>query len=133
MDITGTIHSIGPEKKVSEKFTLREFILVDNSSQYTQHIQFQLSQARVNLIDQYSLGDEIKVHFNLRGKLWDDPKTNTTKCFNTLDAWKIEGKASGNGQPAQQQQSQNKNQSISAQQNNDWQQPTSDPSQDLPF
>jgi hypothetical protein len=49
-----------------------------------------LTQDRCNLIDPYDIGDEINVNFNLRGREWTDPKTDTVKYFNTIEAWKIE-------------------------------------------
>lgn len=94
MDITGILKVKGEAQQVSEKFRKREFVLSDNSSQYPQHISFQLTQDKCSLIDQYNVGDEIKVHFNLRGREWTSPK-NEVKYFNTLEAWRIEGGASG--------------------------------------
>ncbi len=94
MDITGILKVKGEAQQVSEKFKKREFVLSDNSSQYPQHISFQLTQDKCNLIDQYKVGDEIKVHFNLRGREWTSPK-NEVKYFNTLEAWRIEGGSGG--------------------------------------
>ncbi len=90
MDITGIVKVIGETAQVSEKFKKRDFVLTDNSSQYPQHISFQVSQDKCSLLDACKVGDEIKVHFNLRGKEWIDPK-GAAKYFNTLDAWRIEG------------------------------------------
>ena len=45
---------------------------------------------KCDLIDAFDIQDEIKVLFNLRGRKWMNPKTEEEKCFNTLDAWKIE-------------------------------------------
>ncbi len=77
-------------------FQTREFVIV-TSETYPQYIKFQLSQERVNLIDAYNENDEIKVHFDLRGREWQG------KYFTNLNAWKIEGMAAGNsttGHPA---------------------------------
>jgi len=95
MDITGILKVKGEAQQVSEKFRKREFVLSDNSTQYPQHISFQLTQDKCSLIDQYNVGDEIKVHFNLRGREWTSPK-NEVKYFNTLEAWRIEGGSSAN-------------------------------------
>ncbi len=92
MDITGILKLKTEAQQVSDKFRKREFVLTDNSSQYTQHISFQLTQDKCGLIDQYNVGDEIKVHFNLRGREWTSPK-GEIKYFNTLEAWRIEGGA----------------------------------------
>ncbi|HEX8515506.1 MAG TPA: DUF3127 domain-containing protein [Bacteroidia bacterium] len=94
MDITGTLKLKTEAQQVSDKFRKREFVLTDNSSQYPQHISFQLTQDKCSLLDQYNVGDEIKVHFNLRGREWTSPK-GEIKYFNTLEAWRIEGGAAG--------------------------------------
>ena len=101
MDITGTLKMKNAEQKVSEKFRKREFVITDNSSQYPQHLLFQLTQDRCNLIDSYNVGDEIKVHFNLRGREWTNPQ-GEVKVFNSLEAWRLEGvsKGSSNTQDA---------------------------------
>ncbi len=97
MDITGILKVKNEAQQVSEKFKKREFVLTDNSSQYPQHISFQLTQDKCNLIDQYNVGSEIKVHFNLRGREWTSPQ-GEIKYFNTLEAWRLEGGAnSGSG------------------------------------
>ena len=88
MDITGILKQKSEEQQISEKFKKREFVLTDNSSQYPQHISFQLVQDKCGLIDQYNVGDEVKVHFNLRGREWTNAD-GVVKVFNTLDAWKI--------------------------------------------
>ena len=90
MDITGILKVKSEAQQVSDKFRKREFVLTDNSSQYPQHISFQLTQDKCGLIDNYAVGSEIKVHFNLRGREWTSPK-NEIKYFNTLEAWRIEG------------------------------------------
>lgn len=94
MDITGTLKVKGETQQVSDKFKKREFVLTDNSSQYPQHISFQLTQDKCNIIDNYAVGSEIKVHFNLRGREWTSPK-GEVKYFNTLEAWRLEGASNG--------------------------------------
>lgn len=96
LTVTGTLKVKSNEQKVSEKFRKRDFVVTDNSSQYPQHIMFQLTQDRCGLIEQYKVGDEIKVAFNLRGREWTSPQ-GEVKYFNTLEAWKIEGGSSGSG------------------------------------
>ena len=90
MDVSGILKVKGTAEQVSDKFKKREFVLTDNSSQYPQHISFQLTQDKCGLIDNMAVGSEIKVHFNLRGREWTSPK-GEVKHFNTLEAWRIEG------------------------------------------
>jgi hypothetical protein len=93
MDVTGILKVKSDTQQVSEKFKKRDFVITDNSSQYPQHISFQLVQDKCAIIDQYKVGDEIKVHFNLRGREWTSPQ-GELRYFNSLEAWRIEGGAS---------------------------------------
>ncbi len=89
-NITGTLKVKSAEQQVSDKFKKREFVITDNSSQYPQHISFQLTQDKCGLIEGYKVGEEMKVFFNLRGREWKSPKDGEMKYFNSLEAWKIE-------------------------------------------
>ena len=102
MDITGKIKMISETQQVSEKFKKKEFVIIDDSSsQYPQYISFQLTQDKCNLIDSFSVGGEVKVHFNLRGREWTSPK-GEVKYFNSLEAWRLEKVGSGStSQPTQ--------------------------------
>jgi hypothetical protein len=97
-NITGTLKVKNAAQQVSEKFKKREFVIADNSSQYPQFISFQLTQDKCSLIDNYNVGDELKVYFNLRGREWKD-KQGETKYFNSLEAWKLEGDAANQSAP----------------------------------
>jgi hypothetical protein len=46
------------------------------------------TQDRVDLIEPFNLGDEIKVHFNIRGKKWE--RDGRVNYFTNLEAWRIE-------------------------------------------
>jgi hypothetical protein len=99
-NLTGTLKVKNAEQQVSDKFRKREFVITDNSSQYPQHISFQLTQDKCSLIDNCKVGDEIKVFFNLRGREWKSPKDNEMKYFNSLEAWKIEKAGAAQGASA---------------------------------
>ena len=86
--IKGEIKVIGDAVQITEKFKKREFVLIDNSSQYPQYINFQLVQDKCELIDGFQVGQCVEVNFNLRGREWTD-KNGIIKYFNTLDVWRI--------------------------------------------
>lgn len=122
--ITGHLKVKFPEQQVSEKFRKRDIVVTDNSSQYPQHISFQLTQDKCTLIDGYNPGDEIRVYFNLRGREWNDPKTNQLRYFNTIEAWKIEMVNKNMSQPNQSSQQRTPPPPAP---------PIVDPNDDLPF
>ena len=88
--LTGKLKKIDPIVQVSDKFSKREFVITDESSQYPQDILFQSVQDKCSLLDACNVGDVVQVSFNLRGREWTSP-TNEVKYFNTLEAWRIEG------------------------------------------
>lgn len=87
--INGMVHTIGSEQIVSEKFKKRELIIEAISGKYTQHILLQLTNDKCDLLNNLKIGDSVEVGVNIRGRLWNDPKTGLTRCFNTLEAWSI--------------------------------------------
>lgn len=89
LQVKGKLKLKGNEQAVSERFRKREFVLLDDSTQYPQFISFQLTQDKCSLIDSVNPGDEIIVSFNLRGREWTSPK-GEVKYFNSLEAWRIE-------------------------------------------
>ena len=86
--IKGEIKAIGEAVQVTEKFKKRAFVLIDDSSQYPQYINFQLVQDKCELIDGFQVGQRIEVNFNLHGREWTS-KNGITKYFNTLDVWRL--------------------------------------------
>lgn len=89
MELKGTLKQINQVVNVSERFKKREFVITTTEDKYPQDILFQLSQDNVDLVDEFVLGDELNVGFNLRGREWLNPKTNEMKYFNTLEAWRV--------------------------------------------
>jgi hypothetical protein len=89
LQVKGKLKVKGSEQAINDRFRKREFVLTDDSSQYPQHISFQLTQDKCALLDAYNIGDEMTVSFNLRGREWTSPK-GEIKYFNSLEAWRIE-------------------------------------------
>jgi hypothetical protein len=94
LQITGKLKVKGNEQVISDRFRKREFVITDDSSQYPQHISFQLTQDKCSLLDPVNIGDEITIAFNLRGREWTSPQ-GEVKYFNSLEAWKIDRRAAG--------------------------------------
>lgn len=89
MELTGTIRAVYNTQVVSDKFKKREFVLtIEASSPYPQHLPMQVTQDKCNILDGYSVGDEVKVSINLRGKEFNGQ--NGVKYFLTIEAWRIE-------------------------------------------
>lgn len=98
MNTTGKIHFIGATEQVSASFQKREFVLeIAENPMYPQHVKFEFAQDKCAQLDNLRLGQTVSVDFNLRGRVWKDPKTSKDVYFNTLQAWRI--KADANAAP----------------------------------
>ncbi len=89
-EISGKLHAIFDVNQVTERFRKREFVieLADNP-RYPQYVQFQLTGDRADNLEGYSVGDQVKLEFSLRGREWQSPQ-GETKYFNSLDVWAVE-------------------------------------------
>ena len=85
--IKGVIKLIKPINVISDKFSVREFVIT-TQDKYPQHIIFQTVNDRMDIIAPYGEGQEVEVSYNVRGREYND------KYYNTLDAWKVQGEAS---------------------------------------
>lgn len=94
MDITGKIIDISATQNITATFQKREFVVEyienPNNPQYSEFIKFELIQDKCAQLDTYKVGQDVKVHFNLKGRKWTDPKNGEVKYFNSLQAWRLE-------------------------------------------
>lgn len=89
MEVTGTLKQVFDTQKVSDAFKKREIVITtEASSPYPQHVSFQLTQDKCEIVDNIPIGSDVKAQFNLRGREWNGP--NGIKYFNTLEIWRIE-------------------------------------------
>jgi len=89
--IDGKLHKVFDTEQKSEKFRAREFVIEVADGKFPQMVKFQLTQDKCDVIDAHQEGEQITVHFDLRGREWNG------KYFTNLNAWRIEA-ASGAGQ-----------------------------------
>ncbi|ADQ18053.1 hypothetical protein Lbys_2377 [Leadbetterella byssophila DSM 17132] len=96
MEVTGSIKVINPEQQVSPSFKKRELV-VTTEDQYPQHILIEFTQGNTDLLNDYNVGDSVRVSINLRGREWVNPQ-GETRYFNSIQGWRIErvgGEVSG--------------------------------------
>ncbi len=88
MEVTGKIKVVNPEQQVSASFRKRE-VVVTTEEQYPQHIMIEFTQDKCDLLNNYSIGEAVKVSINLRGREWVNPQ-GETRYFNSIQGWRIE-------------------------------------------
>jgi hypothetical protein len=88
LEVAGKIKLIRDTQQVSNSFSKREFV-IETNDQYPQSIQLELHQDNCDIIDSYSIGQEISCGINLRGREWSSP-LGEIKYLNTIVCWKIQ-------------------------------------------
>jgi hypothetical protein len=87
MEVVGKIKVIGTENQVSATFKKRELVVVTDE-QYPQPILIEFAQDKCSILDKYSVGQNVTVGINLRGREWVNPQ-GETKYFNQIQGWNI--------------------------------------------
>lgn len=88
LKLRGRLVDIFDKQQVTDTFSKREFV-IETDEQYPQMVKFQLTQVKCNDIDNHKVGEEITVHFNVRGRKWTN-KQGEDVYFVSLNAWRLE-------------------------------------------
>ena len=86
MDVSGKIKEIQGEV-VKGTFKSKN-IIVTTDEQYPQHISIQFVQDKCDLLNNFQVGEPVKIDINLRGREWTNPQGETV-YFNTIQGWRI--------------------------------------------
>lgn len=98
MEIIGKIKLIGETQYIgSNNFRKRELV-VTTDEQYPQHTLIQFLQDKVDILNNYSVGQDVKISINLQGKEWVSPQ-GEVKYFNSINAWRVEALSQNTPQP----------------------------------
>ncbi|MES2648623.1 MAG: DUF3127 domain-containing protein [Bacteroidota bacterium] len=91
-EVNGKIAAIYDTVQRTESFRTREFVIEKSDDiggrVITNYIKFQSVQDKTAILDKVKIGDEVKVHFNLKGTRW--MKDGRENYITNLDAWRIE-------------------------------------------
>lgn len=91
-EITGKLVTKFDEIQRTATFKIREFAVEVTEEipgrTISNFVKFQCVQDKTGIVDKVNIGDNIKVHFNIKGTKWE--KEGKTNYFTNLDAWKIE-------------------------------------------
>ena len=100
MEVVGKVKVVNAVQQVSASFKKRELV-VTTDEQYPQMIMIEFTQDKCDLLNNYNVGEQVKVSINLRGREWINPQ-GEAKYFNSIQGWRIERMA--NDMPASAQQ-----------------------------
>lgn len=95
--VKGKVHIVYDVQQISDKFRKRELVLdITDNPEWPEFHKFEAMQDKVSILDGLNVGQEVEVHYNLRGRPWTN-KEGETKYFNSTNCWKIE--SASNSQP----------------------------------
>ena len=98
MEVIGKIKLIGEVQTFGNNGFRKRELVVTTDEQYPQMIMIEFVQDKTDLLNNYSIGQDVKVSINLRGREWINPQ-GEAKYFNSIQGWRIENL----GQAAQSQ------------------------------
>tara|TARA_R110002153_G_scaffold13130_4_gene49076 strand:+ start:1120 stop:1473 length:354 start_codon:yes stop_codon:yes gene_type:complete len=89
MEITGKIKVIGETKTFGTGNFAKRDLVVTTDEQYPQMILIEFVQDKCDILNNYNIGDNVKVGINLRGREWINPE-GVAKYFNSIQGWRID-------------------------------------------
>ncbi|NRA93164.1 MAG: DUF3127 domain-containing protein [Psychroserpens sp.] len=98
MEVQGKIKMIGETQTFGSNGFRKRELVVTTEEQYPQHILIEFVQDKTDLLNNYQVGQSVKVNINLRGREWVNPQ-GETKYFNSVQGWRIESLESSNEMP----------------------------------
>ena len=96
MEVQGKIKMVGETQTFGNNGFRKREVVVTTEEQYPQHIMVEFVQDKCDLLNNFGVGQQVKISINLRGREWVNPQ-GETKYFNSIQGWKIEAERSGNG------------------------------------
>ena len=89
MEVTGRIKKVGETQTFgSNGFRKRELVLT-TEDQYPQVLAIEFVQDKVDILNNFKEGQDVKIGINLRGREWVNNEGKTV-YFNTIQGWRIE-------------------------------------------
>jgi hypothetical protein len=88
-ELEGTVKVINEVQSFASGFTKREFVVEVEDGKFPQSIKFECVKEKTAMIDDYGVGDPVKVYFDIRGNEYNG------KYYVNLNAWKLEKPGAG--------------------------------------
>jgi hypothetical protein len=83
LTIKGAVKLVNEVKVISDRFSVREFVITTLDPKYPQDILFQAVNDKMDMITPLRKAQVVDVSFNLRGREFNG------RYYNTLDVWKV--------------------------------------------
>lgn len=90
-ELTGALKVLEDTQTFASGFSKREFVIEVPDGKYPQMVKFETVRDKIDLLNNFSIGDELKVTFDIRGNEYKG------RYYVNLNAWKIESTGGGGG------------------------------------
>ncbi|MEN8773307.1 MAG: DUF3127 domain-containing protein [Akkermansiaceae bacterium] len=90
-ELTGTLKVLQDTQTFASGFSKREFVIEVPDGKYPQLIKFGALKDKISILDSVSIGDELSVTFDVRGREYNG------NYYVDLNAWKISKSGGGGG------------------------------------
>jgi hypothetical protein len=98
MEVQGKVKMIGETQSFGTNGFRKREIVVTTEDQYPQHIMVEFVQDKTDLLNNFQVGQNVKIGINLRGREWTNPQ-GEVKYFNSIQGWRIEALQSDASSP----------------------------------
>jgi len=89
MEVQGKIKVIGETQTFGNNGFRKREVVITTEEQYPQSIMIEFVQDKTDLLNNFGVGQNVKVSINLRGREWTNPQ-GEIKYFNSIQGWRIE-------------------------------------------
>lgn len=89
MEVQGKVKMIGETQTFGTNGFRKREVVVTTEEQYPQHIMVEFVQDKTDLLNNFQVGQNVKIGINLRGREWTNPQ-GEVKYFNSIQGWRIE-------------------------------------------
>jgi uncharacterized protein Veg len=89
MEIQGKIKLVGETQTFGNNGFRKREVVITTEEQYPQHLMVEFVQDKTDLLNNYEVGQMVKISINLRGREWTNPQ-GEVKYFNSIQGWRIE-------------------------------------------
>jgi hypothetical protein len=89
MEVQGKIKLIGETQTFGANGFRKRELVVTTEEQYPQSIMVEFVQDKADLLDNFKVGQPVKIGVNIKGREWVSPQGDT-KYFNSIQGWRIE-------------------------------------------
>lgn len=84
MEVQGKIIVLNDTESIGTKEFKKRLVVVQTDEQYPQTIPVEFTQDKTSLLNNFSIGDFVKIGINLRGAEWKG------RYFANINGWKID-------------------------------------------